>query len=613
MTGRVSRSTLTVAAMAVVSFFGLEVANALANTAGSSWPWKRPVAVLLAVVASIAVLRAMVAVRRDRTALRTVLDELSASERQHAGITSIAADAIITMDERQAIVLFNQGAESMFGWSSSDVIGKPLAILLPERLRAVHAHHVSRFATGADVARRMGQRQEIVGQRRGGSEFPAEASISRLDLPNRRLFTVVLRDVTDRHRQARDEHFLAGAGATLNASLDYESTLLSAVHLAIPHLADCCILDLVADDGMTRRIASVHDDPDQTKRLRALEHRHETPRNWPFPTATVLATQAVASGPLAPIPDGIPTVVREAVAGIGVENVTSLPLLARGRLVGVLSLVTTERERLLDADRLKVAESVSKLIALAIDNATLYQTAQRATVARDEVLGAVSHDLRNPLAAILMCARVLQSENQVPNRGELTDAIIESADMMNRMIQDLLDVATIESGHLRVDPSPQRLDALLDRVLEMTRSAAHERHIEVNGVVPSRLPPVMVDSTRLIQVLANLVSNAVKFTESGGRVSVTAEQLSGRVMVAVRDTGVGIPAAHLPHIFDRHWHSRRSGRTAGTGLGLAIAQGIVEAHGDRIRVDSTEGVGSTFSFTVPLAPDADATTATSPP
>jgi len=110
-----------------------------------------------------------------------------------------------------------------------------------------------------------------------------------------------------------------------------------------------------------------------------------------------------------------------------------------------------------------------------------------------------------------------------------------------------------------------------------------------------------VDPMRFAQVLGNLVSNAVKFTESGGRVSVTAERRGDLVLIAVRDTGVGIPAHHLPHIFDRHWHSRSAVRTAGAGLGLAIARGIVEAHGGRISVDSTEGVGSTFSFTVPTA------------
>jgi len=215
----------------------------------------------------------------------------------------------------------------------------------------------------------------------------------------------------------------------------------------------------------------------------------------------------------------------------------------------------------------------------------------------------VSHDLRNPLAAISLCARALRDETSDHRRVEIIDTIAESTGMMNRMIQDLLDVATIDSGHLRIDTSPHQVEPLLEQVLEMTKGTANERNVAVQADLGSTLPDVLVDPTRFVQVLANLVSNAVKFTEPGGRVTVAAESRRDSVAVSVSDTGIGIPADHLPHIFDRHWHSRRTARTAGTGLGLAIARGIVEAHGGRLTVDSTEGVGSTFSFTVPLAPD----------
>ena len=561
------------------------------------------VAVILAAIAAVAILVALRGVARDRRASRSLLTELRASEQQAAGITAIAVDSIITVDEQQRIVVFNHGAETTFGWKATDVIGKPLSILLPDRYHDVHERHIKRFGTGSDVARRMGQRQEIVGLRHNGAEFPAEASISRLDLPGRRLYTVLLRDITERHRQQQDEHFLANAGATLSASLDYESTLISAAHLAIPHLADCCILDLLGEDGTTRRIASVHDDPDRTKALRALEHEREAPTDWPLPVSKALEDRTIVTvdaGPASPPTNASASVVA-ATARIGITSMTSLPLVARGRLIGALTLISTDVARLADDERLKVAESVSKLVALAIDNAGLYRIAQRATVARDEILGVVSHDLRNPLAAISLCAKAMNTEATEANTRELADTMIESADMMNRLIQDLLDVATIDSGHLRVDPSPQHVEPLVESVLEMTRSAALERHVNIRAALPLSLPAVQVDPTRFVQVLANLTSNAVKFTEAGGDVTISAERIDNALQIAVKDTGVGIPPNHLHRIFDRHWHSRRTSRTAGTGLGLAIARGIVEAHGGRIRVDSTEGVGSTFSFTVPIA------------
>jgi len=596
-----SRAVLSVAAAAIGALLVVEVLS----LTGSGGTWQGPVALILSVIAGLTTLGAIRAVARDRAASRSVLDQLRAAEQQAAGITSIAIDAIITIDEQQRIMVFNHGAEATFGWRAHEVAGQPLSLLLPERVHEIHARHVQHFGAGSEVARRMGQRQQIAGRRRDGTEFPAEASISRLELRGRRLYTVVLRDITERHRQQQDERFLAAAGVTLSASLDYESTLVSAVHLAVPHLADCCVLDLLSDDGTTRRLASVHEDPDRTKALRLLEHRQVQPSDWPFPVATVLEERSTVSLTIDPgkPPDGTVPALVDAIANLGIGAVTSLPLVARGRLIGVLTLISTDSSRLIDGDRAKVAESVSKLVALAIDNAGLYQTAQRATVARDEVLGAVSHDLRNPLAAISLCAHALKAETPAESRPEIIETIIESAGMMNRMIQDLLDVAIIDSGHLRVDPSPQQVEPLLDQVLDMTRGAARERQVDVRGALPSLLPAVLVDATRFVQVLGNLVSNSVKFTESGGSVTVGAERRGDLVVIAVRDTGIGIPAQHLPHIFDRHWHSRRAARTAGTGLGLAIARGIVEAHGGRIWVDSTEGNGSTFSFSVPIAPE----------
>jgi signal transduction histidine kinase len=183
----------------------------------------------------------------------------------------------------------------------------------------------------------------------------------------------------------------------------------------------------------------------------------------------------------------------------------------------------------------------------------------------------------------------------------LLDAVIESTEMMNRLIQDLLDVSVIESGHLRVDPQPQPLGPLVEHALAMLGAPASERQVELRSVIPTQFPDVRVDGTRFVQVLANLLGNAVKFSESGAVVTLVADSDGGQARIAVVDTGPGIPAHQLPHLFDRHWHAKRAGRSAGTGLGLAIARGIVEAHGGRIWVESREGHGSSFWFTVPVA------------
>ena len=190
-------AALPIAAAAVLVLVVVEVLDAL----GRPGPGRGWLSVILALVATVAVLAALRGVTRDRQASRSLETELRASEQQAAGITAIAVDSIITVDEEQRIVVFNHGAETTFGWKAADVMGQPLSILLPDRFHDVHERHIKRFGSGADVARRMGQRQRIVGRRSDGAEFPAEASISRLDLPGRRLYTVLLRDITEQYRQ----------------------------------------------------------------------------------------------------------------------------------------------------------------------------------------------------------------------------------------------------------------------------------------------------------------------------------------------------------------------------------------------------------------------------
>lgn len=598
---------LTAALVVLILHTVVAVAGALLHGPEETGPTVIEIVGLVIGVAAIAM--ALVALRvidHELKARDRITRELHESERKFAGILAVAADAIITVDQWQRIVHFNRGAEEIFGWRESEMLGQDLTLLIPDRFRDGHARLIAHFGQGREVARRMGERQEIFGLRRDRTEFPAEASISRLDLGDHQLYSVVLRDVTERRRQQQDERFLAAAGATLSATLDYESTLLSAVHLAIPHLADCCVLDVVEDGSALRRVVSVHDDPSITRRLRALETRNVEEEGWPLPSSAAMASgETIVRAPLAPgwEREGGPHALQGLVASLGLSAMMTVPLVARGRSLGALTLLRTSPSATFAPEARALAESLGKLTAFAIDNAWLYGTAQRATVARDEIVGVVSHDLRNPLSAIGMCARVLLASpgGDSSSQQELLGAILESTELMHRLIQDLLDVSTLESGHLTIHRQTESLPPLVARVLEMLGPAARERGVAIRADVPADFPELEVDGGRVVQVLANLVGNAVKFTESGGSVVVEARAGDGVAAIAVSDTGIGILPDHLPHIFDRYWHARRTARTVGTGLGLAIARGLVEAHGGRIWVESTPGRGSTFHFTLPLA------------
>ena len=242
----------------------------------------------------------------------------------------------------------------------------------------------------------------------------------------------------------------------------------------------------------------------------------------------------------------------------------------------------------------------------------MYEEARQSVEAREEVLKIVSHDLRNPLGTIAMSTQFLLEEPGLPEamRVKQLKAIKRAGERMNRLIQDLLNVARMEAGRLVVEPRRIEVSAIVAEALEQLRPLAADKGIVLSGeAVPDEtgapLPAVHADVDRVLQVISNLVGNAIKFTPSGGRVTIRAERAFGlaeKVRLSVSDTGSGIPPDQLPHIFGRFWQANKADRR-GIGLGLAIAKGIVEAHGETIWVESRVGEGTTFYFTLPEAPE----------
>lgn len=220
---------------------------------------------------------------------------------------------------------------------------------------------------------------------------------------------------------------------------------------------------------------------------------------------------------------------------------------------------------------------------------------------RDELLRVLSHDLRDALGTIRLATRALEAERRGDSEGRHLAAIRRSTEMLQGLVEDLLDADMIGSGELRLRPECVAVSDLLESVVEQYAATATTKDItlEVEGS-PENGPGsglhVRADRDRLGRVLSNLVRNALDFTAEGGTVSVRAGAAGDEVVFRVRDTGSGIPAEHVGHVFDRFWSHPGQRRT---GLGLSIARGIVELHGGRIWVDSHPGEGTTFSFTVP--------------
>jgi signal transduction histidine kinase len=237
-------------------------------------------------------------------------------------------------------------------------------------------------------------------------------------------------------------------------------------------------------------------------------------------------------------------------------------------------------------------------------NAQLVRDLQGAVTSRDEMLSIVSHDLRNPVNAVKMLASaIMRAEAEAPLPADVMEhasVMLQAANQMDALIQDLLDVTRLDSGRMPVAPQAVTLASVLAPVIDTLGPIAAAGGVSLRDGIQPSLPLVDVDPARLAQVLSNLLSNGVKYTPKGGSVTVLAVEDGDSVRVTISDTGVGIPENEVPRVFDRFWQSKRTNRS-GAGLGLTIARGIVRAHGGRIWVESAVGTGTLVHFTLPRA------------
>jgi PAS domain S-box-containing protein len=226
--------------------------------------------------------------------------------------------------------------------------------------------------------------------------------------------------------------------------------------------------------------------------------------------------------------------------------------------------------------------------------------ARQATKAREDMLGIVAHDLRNPLQVVATDAGTLCVSKDLRTQT-IGEEIQRATQRMDRLIQDLLDVTRIDEGQLFIKPARVPVRELIEDALHNQKVLASSAEIELLSAVPPDLPDVWADANRVTQVLDNLIGNAIKFTKPGGRITLSAEAGLGEIMFSITDTGLGIAENDMPHVFDRFWRTSKTEKR-GAGLGLAIVKGIVEAHSGRVWVNSSVGQGSTFNFTIPIAP-----------
>jgi PAS domain S-box-containing protein len=510
---------------------------------------------------------------RDVTDRKGAEEALRASEARFAGILSIAEDAVISVDESQRITMFNQGAERIFGYSTEEVLGQPLDMLIPSRFKEIHHQHISGFADSGDVSRTMGERTEVYGRRKDGSEFPGEASISKLDLGSERIFTVMLRDITKRKR----------ADAALRASEARLAGILS--------IAEDAVISMNEDQRITLFNQGAEEIFGYTER-EALGQ----PLDFLLPsrlrgTHYQLVNGFAESTDVSRLIGG-----RREIFGCRKDG-TEFPAEAS---ISKLELGTEKvfTVMLRDITERKLADQrIEKL------NLTLQGHAEQLAAANKELEAfsySVSHDLRAPLRHIHGFADLLQKKNSSSTDEDsrrYANTICESAKRMGRLVDDLLAFSRMGRAEMRL--TLVNVDRLVSDIIRELESDTGGRNIVWKT---DRLPDVQGDPSMLRLVLTNLLSNAVKYTRPRAEAHIEIGSTNGNkdeTVFFVRDNGVGFDMKYVDKLFGVFQRLHRADEFEGTGIGLANVRRIIHRHAGRTWARGAVDGGATFYFSLP--------------
>jgi PAS domain S-box-containing protein len=434
------------------------------------------------------------------------------------------------------------------------------------------------------------------------------------ELGHLRYVVNIFRDVTPLKRAESQQRFLAEAGSLLASSLDYRTTLAHLARLAVPVVGDWCAVDMVREGERIQRLAVAHVDPEKVRIANELWER-----NPPDPDAAIGLPAVLRTGRSELIAEVTDEMLEASVAdaeqleiarALGLRSAMLVPLVARGRVHGAITVVSAESGRRYDQTDLLFAEALAARAALAVENAELYGQLQRELQARDQFFAAASHDLKTPLASIKGTAQLLRrtlsrSGTIDPDRLRSSiDSIDRTTTRMARLVDGLMDVTRLRLGQkVELDRAEVDLARLLREVVAEAQQTTEQHTIRVE--TEAELVGAW-DPARLARAISNLLDNAIKYSPDGGDILVglTGERSDGEAwaLLTVHDRGVGVPADERERIFEPFRRgSNVAGRLSGSGIGLAGARLAVEQHGGSITVAERPGGGTTFTVRLPVA------------
>jgi PAS domain S-box-containing protein len=550
---------------------------------------------------------------RDVTERQRQQQALAVSQEWFSTALRSIGDAVIATDPSGYVTFLNPVAEELTGWSRADAEGRLLREVFAIESELSHEPLPSPVDRVIETGAVVGLANHTLLIRRDGTRIAIGDSAAPIRTADGGLAGVVLvfRDVTDERRAADRREFLSRATIELNSSLDYNATLATVARLAVPRMADWCAVDVV-EDGEMRRLAVAHVDVSKIAWIEELQRRYP-----PDPNATRGAIHVLRTGKAEMIAE-IPAAMLDAaardpdhrrlLAELALHSYIGVPMSSGGVTFGVITLVTAESKHVYTAEDLELGLALADRAALAVEHARLFRAAElskteavQANQAKDDFLAMLGHELRNPLAPIVTALDMMRRRPDADTTRERA-TIERQVKHVVRLVDDLLDVSRIVHG--RVSLARERIDLgeVVERAVELAGPLIEERRHILTVSVAVGLN-VLADGVRLVQVFTNLLTNAAKYTEPGGHISVSVTVEASRVNASIEDDGMGIAPDMLSRIFELFVQAPQTIDRArgGLGLGLTIVQSLVSSFGGTVSAHSPgPGRGSRFVVQLPL-------------
>ena len=518
-------------------------------------------------------------------------------------IVESVADGFVAFDSAFRFTYVNGRAAEMWGRPASEFIG-----LTPyEAFTEIADSPIAPFLSRALAERTVATIEEYAPTLRRWIEMRAYPSQDGG-------IVAYFQDVTARRRTRESTDFLAEASRVLGSSNNYAETMSNLAQAAVPRLGDWCAVDVLEDPTsgtwppVMRRVAVVHQDP--VKVALGIRMMSDYPTDWSQRSGMA---QVVRDGTPMFIPEFTDEIIRhgarderhlEMLRALAFTSVMVVPLVARGRVLGLLMMCMSESGRRFTQADLALAQDLAGRAGVAVDNARLLRDAEKANATKTEFLRTISHELRQPLNATVAFLQLWELGLRGPlseeQRSDLARIQRNQRHLMS-LIEDLLSFTRLEAGRLEVERTPVVMDDALQSLEAMIAPQMSAKGVEFSYVSCDRLLVAAGDRDRIVQICLNLLTNAMRATPRGGRVQMECLENAEHVSVIIADTGEGIPPDKLESIFSPFTQLGRALNQPkeGAGLGLSIARGLAEAMGGTLTATSAVGIGSTFVLQLP--------------